>query len=301
MLAEQSLGAGATSGPKHALVLPNPLVGSDAARMVEYGVAAEEAGWDGVFMWDVLVNPPPPDERGAAADPEPWHPEEFQPLIDPLITLAGIASRTHRIRLGTWIIPLARRQPWQVARDVATLDRLSNGRVILGVGLGRRPDYDLLGTPWEPSTVAARYDEALGLLDRFWTGEAVHHDGEHFQVDGVAVLPTPVQRPRIPVWVAAFWPNPRPVRRAAQWDGIMPVLNPDLDGPDLQAFAEQWRSLSEVPGDVFLVISPDKTTKARIERYRDMGITWLASYCLDPAMGHDGILGRIAQGPPPSA
>lgn len=112
-------------GLNYGIVLPNWEVDGDTEQLVEYGVAAEEAGWDGVFLADHL-----------AMGGEAGHP----PFPDPWITHAGIAARTDEIRLGTWVTPVPRRQPWQLARDLATLDRLSDGRVILGTGLGRAFD-----------------------------------------------------------------------------------------------------------------------------------------------------------------
>lgn len=285
--------------PRHALVLPNPVVGDDAPAMVEYAVAAEEAGWDGVFLWDVLVWPAAPDDLGRAGDPEPFRPEEYAAQIDPIITLAGIATRTDRIALGTWIVPAARRQPWQLAKDLATLDRLSHGRVVLGVGLGRRAEYDLFGEEWDPRRIARRYDETLELLERFWSGERVTFHGEFFDVDDVALLPTPEQRPRIPVLVAAFWPNRRPVRRAARWDGLMPVVDPDPDGPDLTALMTYYREVADEPGEVFLYVDGEGLTDARVDSYRDLGVTWLASDCISGGRSTEENLELVRRGPPP--
>lgn len=284
--------------PKYGLILPNPVVGADAAKMVDYAVAAEESGWDGVFLWDVLVNPPPPDALGKAGDPEPWNPDHFEDLIDPVITLAGIATRTERIKLGTWIIPIARRQPWQVARDFATLDRLSNGRVILGVGLGRRPEFDKFGATWEPRTIGERYDEALELIDRFWSGERVTFQGKHFTVDDVALLPTPAQHPRIPILVAGWWPNRKPFRRGARWDGIMPVVDPDPDSEALRDMVAYYREVAVEPGDIFLFVDPSTLDAATLDRYRELGITRLASDVFEPGDRHEARLERIRQGPP---
>lgn len=111
-------------------------------------------------------------------------------MPDPWIALSAIAARTKTIRLGTSVTPVARRQPWQVARDLATLDRLSGGRVILGAGLGRRPDYEQFGYPWSLKWSAARTDEALSIVNRLWTGNPVTHEGEHFQLTDVVLLPT---------------------------------------------------------------------------------------------------------------
>jgi alkanesulfonate monooxygenase SsuD/methylene tetrahydromethanopterin reductase-like flavin-dependent oxidoreductase (luciferase family) len=289
-----------SSGPRYGLILPNPVVGADAAKMVDYAVAAEESGWDGVFLWDVLVNPPPPDDLGQAGDPEPWNPDHFEDLIDPVITLAGIATRTDRITLGTWIIPIARRQPWQVARDFATLDRLSNGRVVLGVGLGRRPEFDKFGTPWDSKVIGEKYDEALELIDRFWSGERVTFHGKHFTVDDVALLPTPVQKPRIPILVAGFWPNKKPFRRGARWDGIMPVVNPHPDSKDLREMVAYYGEVADQPGDVFLLVDPSALDSATLDLYRELGITWLAMDVFQQGDGHEARIDRIRQGPPGS-
>lgn len=296
MVAQHRAAAGA---PRHALVLPNPAVGDDAAAMVEYAVAAEESGWDGVFMWDVLVFPSAPDAAGRDGDPEPFRPEEYAAQIDPLITLAGIATRTERIILGTWIVPVARRQPWQLARDVATLDRLSHGRVVLGVGLGRRPEYDLFGEEWDPARVARRYDETLELLGRFWSGERVTFHGEFYDVDDVALLPTPAQRPRVPVLVAGFWPNRRPVRRAARWDGMMPVVDPDPEGPDLNELLAYYGEVTEEPGEVFLYVDAPSLTAGTVESYRELGVTWLASDVISASASAEENLAAVRRGPPP--
>lgn len=292
-------GPSATATPRHGLVLPNPAVGDHPGALVEYAVCAEESGWDGVFPWDVLVWPPASDSLGAAGDPEPHRPETYAPMVDPIITLAGIATRTERITLGTWIIPVARRQPWQLARDLATLDRLSKGRVLLGVGLGRRAEYDLFGEEWDPRAVSRRYDEALELITRFWSGERVTFHGEFYDVDDVALLPTPEQRPRIPILVAGFWPNRRPVRRGARWDGLMPVVDPDPEGQDLLDLVTYYRSVADEPGQVFLYIDSAGLTAERVNRYRTLGVTWLASDVISPEQSVADNLQAIRRGPPP--
>jgi alkanesulfonate monooxygenase SsuD/methylene tetrahydromethanopterin reductase-like flavin-dependent oxidoreductase (luciferase family) len=194
---------------------------------------------------------------------------------------------------------VARRQPWQLARDLATLDRLSHGRVLLGVGLGRRAEYDLFGEVWDARRVGRRYDEALELLTRFWSGERVTSHGEFYDVDDVALLPTPAQRPRIPILVAAFWPNRKPVRRAARWDGLMPVVDPDPDSPDLQDLITYYRDEADEPGEVFLYVDGQATTAARVARYRELGVTWLASDVISARRSTADNLEAIRRGPPP--
>jgi alkanesulfonate monooxygenase SsuD/methylene tetrahydromethanopterin reductase-like flavin-dependent oxidoreductase (luciferase family) len=288
-----------TTTPRHGLILPNPAVGDDPTALVEYAVCAEESGWDGVFPWDVLVWPAAADALGAAGDPQRHRPETYEPTVDAIITLAGIATRTERITLGTWIIPVARRQPWQLARDLATLDRLSHGRVLLGVGLGRRAEYDLFGEEWDPRKVSRRYDEALELITRFWSGDRVTFHGEFYDVDDVALLPTPAQRPRIPILVAGFWPNRRPVRRGARWDGLMPVVDPDPDGQDLQDLVTYYRQVADEPGEIFLYVDGAATTVERVDRYRELGVTWLASDMITAQQSLDDNLKAIRRGPPP--
>ena len=153
---------------------------------------------------------------------------------------------------------MARRQPWQMARDLATLDRLSNGRVILGVGLGRRPDYELFGQPWDFKTIASKTDEALLLIERLWRGERVTHVGDHYQISDVALLPTPIQQPRIPVVVGGIWPRRPAVRRGARWDGIMThfpgdgVLPADDLAPEQHAIemVDFYRAITDEIGEI---------------------------------------------------
>jgi alkanesulfonate monooxygenase SsuD/methylene tetrahydromethanopterin reductase-like flavin-dependent oxidoreductase (luciferase family) len=283
---------------RYGLVIPNWEAGSDVGRLVEVAIAAEEGGWDGVFLADHLIFPPP-SEIGALSVPE-----TFLPMPDPWISLAGIATATKRVALGTWITPVPRRQPWQLARDLATLDRLSNGRVILGVGLGRRPDYELFGEPWDLSRIGGRADEALALIDRFWSGEPVTYHGDHFQVDGVALLPTPVQRPRIPIVVGGIWPRRSSVRRGARWDGIMThfpgdgVLPPDGTPPEVhaEALVAYYRSITDRPGEVFLPSSPVGVRDDWADfAMSSLGATWLYTAKIDGRWTLD--LDRVSEGP----
>ena len=284
---------------RRGLILPNWVAGSDVARLVEAAVAAEEAGWDGVFLADHLVFPPPATIGGTAAA------SDAQPMPDPWITLAAVAARTTRLRLGTWITPVPRRQPWQLARDLATLDQLSQGRVLLGAGLGRRPDYERFGLPWDLASLGRRCDEALEIIDRLWAGGVVTFAGEHFQVDDVALLPRPRQRPRIPVLIGGLWPNRAFLRRGARWDGIVPhfpgdgVLPPDDVTPEQHVtdLVAHYRRLTDEPGDILLLDAPPAASSGYRELCRDLGVTWLLTAKQDGAWSLD--LERIAEGPEP--
>ncbi|MDP9364041.1 MAG: LLM class flavin-dependent oxidoreductase, partial [Chloroflexota bacterium] len=178
---------------------------------------AEAAGWDGFFIWDHVVYDP-----------------SFHPIADPWVGLAAVALATERVRLGTLVTPLARRRPWQVAREAASLDRLSGGRLVLGVGLGDPApwDFGFFGEEEDARVRARRLDEGLEIVAGLWSGRPVSHEGEHCRLREVTFLPTPVQRPRVPIWVGGWWPNKPPMRRAARWDGVVPgarerALTPD--------------------------------------------------------------------------
>jgi alkanesulfonate monooxygenase SsuD/methylene tetrahydromethanopterin reductase-like flavin-dependent oxidoreductase (luciferase family) len=140
------------------------------------------------------------------------------PPADPWVVLAAVAQATTRIRLGTAVTPLARRRPVVVANAVATLDRLSGGRVVLGAGLGGvSAEFAAFGEPDDPRVRAGKLDEALEVVAALWAGQPVSHAGEHYTVDGVALAPTPVQRPRVPIWIGGH--SRAAQRRAARWDG----------------------------------------------------------------------------------
>jgi alkanesulfonate monooxygenase SsuD/methylene tetrahydromethanopterin reductase-like flavin-dependent oxidoreductase (luciferase family) len=106
------------------------------------------------------------------------------------------------------------------------LDRLTGGRMVLGVGLGApvADEYGSFGDTTEIRVLAERLDEGLDALDLLWSGESVTYRGNQVTIDDVVFRPTPVQRPRVPIWVGGFWPNKAPMRRAARWDGAIPVM-----------------------------------------------------------------------------
>jgi alkanesulfonate monooxygenase SsuD/methylene tetrahydromethanopterin reductase-like flavin-dependent oxidoreductase (luciferase family) len=187
-----------------------PCFAEDPMELARLGIEAERAGFDGFFLWDHMVF----SNTG-----------DGPPIVDPWLVLAVVAASTSRIRLGTMITPVPRRRPWQLARETTTLDRLSNGRLILGVGIGS-PAYGDFGIFHEPSGERERaelLDEGLDVLAGLWSGEKFSYQGSHFTVDPVRFTPTPVQRPRIPVWVGGVLPAARPIARAARWDGMVPI------------------------------------------------------------------------------
>jgi alkanesulfonate monooxygenase SsuD/methylene tetrahydromethanopterin reductase-like flavin-dependent oxidoreductase (luciferase family) len=190
---------------KYGLNLPNGGACGDARTLAEFAHLAEEAGWDGVFLEDYIV----------------WQSHQDVPTYDPWVALAAMALRTERIRLGTQVTPLPRRRPWKLARETVTLDHLSNGRLILGVGLGDPTDgnFNQFEEVTDLKARARMLDEALDVLVGLWSGEPFSYRGEYYHVDEITLLPRPVQTPRIPIWVGGGWPLKGPARRAARWDG----------------------------------------------------------------------------------
>ena len=179
--------------------------------LAELAQRAEHSGWDGFFLWDHLSYRPP-----------------VRAVADPWVALAAIAYATDRIRLGPLVTPLSRRRVHKLARETVTLDHLSAGPLTLGVGLGssRSGEIERFGEEADPRERARLLDDGLKDLSEYWAG---------------ALEPRPIQRPRIPVWVAARWPSRRPVRRAARWDGLFPI---ELPGPDaLATLAAELREL----------------------------------------------------------
>jgi alkanesulfonate monooxygenase SsuD/methylene tetrahydromethanopterin reductase-like flavin-dependent oxidoreductase (luciferase family) len=176
------------------------------------------------------------------------------------------------------ITPLSRRRVQKVARETVTLDHLSNGRLTLGVGLGVADDLEPFGEAIDPRERGRLLDESLERLGGFWSG---------------GFRPPPVQRPRIPVWVAATWPNRRPVRRAIRWDGLFPI---DLPGPEglaeLAAEVRQARGGSDRPFDLVVEVPPGTAVHA----WEAAGATWVLT-SIEPQPPEPEIREVIEAGP----
>jgi alkanesulfonate monooxygenase SsuD/methylene tetrahydromethanopterin reductase-like flavin-dependent oxidoreductase (luciferase family) len=226
---------------------------ADPRESVRIARAAEEAGWEAFFVWDHLA----------------W--ASFgAPSGDPWVTLGACATVTERILLGTAVTPLARRRPHVVAQQLASLSLASGGRVIFGAGLGGpREEFERFGEPGDDRVRAAMLDEGLDVLARLLTGEPVEHRGEHYTVDGVALVPTPVER--IPFWIGGN--SPRALRRAARWDGWL------ADGSDRERNVlspeDVAASLARIkPTDGFEVAFIGYAEQADVGAYADAGATW---------------------------
>jgi alkanesulfonate monooxygenase SsuD/methylene tetrahydromethanopterin reductase-like flavin-dependent oxidoreductase (luciferase family) len=231
------------------LFAPNYGTFADPRWLAARAADAEAAGWDGFFLWDHV------DYRGG-----PW------PFADPWVALAAMAAATERLRLGTLVTPLTRRRPQVLARQTVTIDHLSGGRLVLGVGLGadRSRELSAFGEETDDRVRGAMLDEALELLTALWSGERVDHRGEHYLADGVQFLPVPVQRPRIPIWVGAVGNRRPPWRRAVRYDGVFPIRI----GPD---------ELAALLGELEIPSGFDVVTESRDgpwSAFADAGATW---------------------------
>ncbi|GAB3402504.1 LLM class flavin-dependent oxidoreductase [Flindersiella endophytica] len=272
---------------------------ADARVVARAAAAAEQAGWDGFFVWDHVVH----DKRARAG----------QAFGDPWMLLTAVALATNTIRLGTLVTPVARRRPEQLARQVATLDQISGGRVVFSAGLGGpiQDEFGSFGEPTDPVLIAEKLEEGLDLLTAYWSGAAVTHHGRHYTADDVALLPATVQQPRPPIWIGGFWPNRRPFRRAAQWDGVVPLFHNARHGvipavEDVRELVTYVRERRQDAGPYEIVLggrTPDDPGQAgeRIAPLAAAGATWWDErqlqtgtdlYQLDP------ILRRINAGPP---
>ncbi len=262
---------------RHAVFLPpvGPL--ADVRALMDLACGAEEHGWDGFFVWDHVLRP-----AGEPAE-----------IADPWVALAAVAAVTSRIRIGPMVTPIVRRRPQKLARETVTLDHLSRGRLVLGMGLGVDSAGELSGFD-EPTDARERgdiLDEGLDLLGALWSGEIVHHRGPFFVADGVAFFPRPFQRPRIPVWLAARGDARRPVRRAARWDGLFPIE------VDLDRFGRMVDLVVEARGDLdSFDIAVRADPGVDLAAFAARGATWALTR-LDPGVTVAAVAAMIGRGP----
>ena len=275
---------------RYGLALPNG--GVDPQTMAEFAALAEASGWDGVFVEDYII----------------WQGDQNMPTYDPWVLLAAMATRTTRVKLSTQVTPLARRRPWKVACEAMTLDHLSNGRVILGVGLGdnitaNEPSFAAFGEEMDAKRRARMLDEALDIIASVWSGEPFSYEGEFYHVQEVKLLPRPVQQPRIPIWIGGAYPLKGPVRRAARWDGACLYKNtthymlPE-DVRALKAFVASQRGASSAY-DISVGGSKRREDwdeeREYIQSLAQAGATWWVEYV--PPDDLDKMQASIARGP----
>lgn len=231
---------------RYALALPDGGECGDPRFVLELAQRAEDAGWDGLFLEDYI---------SYQGDPS-------APTADVWTTLAAVAVHTRRMLLGTSVTPLPRRRPWKVAREAAAVDQLSDGRFVLGVGIGDNgesvvSDASLtrFGEQLDRRTRAEMLDEALTIVDGLWRGEPFRFEGKHYRVGEVTFLPRPVQRPRIPIWVGGGYPLIGPTQRALRWDGSMLYKAPQHDPDERGMTPDDVRELRSLAGDMPFTIA----------------------------------------------
>lgn len=252
---------------------------SDPLEVARLAASAEETGWDGFFVWDQL-----------------WWRPPIQEVADPWITMSAMATATERLLLGPMVSPIARRRPAKLLRETTTFDRLSGGRLVLGVGLGSdrfAQEYSRTGEELDDRVRAERMDETLDILTAGWTGEPVRHHGRHLLVDDVQFRPRPVAG-RVPVWGAGFPGNTKPVRRAARYDGFFPV---NLTSPEqLAEPVVVLRSLRGTLDDFDIAVALEPSADPR--PYADAGATWSLTDVDPPTLRLPDIRAQIKAGPP---
>lgn len=264
--------------------VPNFGAFGSARAVAAVARAAEDAGWDGVFVWDHVVR------REGDVD-----------LVDPWIALAAAAAATDRVTLGPLVVPLARRRPWNVAKAAVSLDHLSAGRAVLGVGLGttRGPEFSAFGEETDPRRRGDLVDEGLEIIRAAWSGEPVHHRG-HWTLDGPRFLPRPLGP--LPIWGACESLRGRPVRRAARLDGVFPIGIIPEEVPELLAAVAEAAG-GEIPAGYQVVTSVGAGSPHRLdgldrpEAWEGSGLTWWL-HVIDWDRPLDAALATLAAGPP---
>jgi hypothetical protein len=269
---------------KYGFIIPmgNP---HEIAQMAQ---ETEEAGWDGAFYYDGVCI-------------------QNMEMYDPWIVMTAMALKTSRVRLGAIVTPPSRRRPWKLARETMTLDHISNGRLVVPVGVGALDDgaFGKVGETVDLKERAEMMEESLEILDGLWSGKPFSYQGKHFKMEEMTFLPRPVQEPRIPIWVVGVWPSKKSMERVVRYDGILPQKRGGGEiGPEdikaIKSFVEERRtqttpfdiiSQGETPGDDRLKALDIVTSHA------EAGATWWVEARWS-ASGVDEIRERIRQGPP---
>jgi alkanesulfonate monooxygenase SsuD/methylene tetrahydromethanopterin reductase-like flavin-dependent oxidoreductase (luciferase family) len=262
---------------KYGLDMASAGAAGDAHTMGELAQIAEESGWDGIFLEDYII----------------WQSHLDVPTYDPWITLATMAMRTQRIRLGTMVTPIARRRPWKLAQELVTLDHLSNGRMILGVGLGDTGEsigtdlsFAHFGEVLDLKKRARLLDEGIEVITRVWRGEQFSFNGEFYNIHDVQMLPQPVQQPRIPIWVGGGYPNRGPVTRTLRWDGscLYKQKGHWMQPEDVRALRERVITQRGTTDGYDITVGgaprweDEQKQRAYLESVASEGVTWWHEY-----------------------
>jgi alkanesulfonate monooxygenase SsuD/methylene tetrahydromethanopterin reductase-like flavin-dependent oxidoreductase (luciferase family) len=243
---------------------------ADPRRVADLAHSAEDAGWDGFYLWDHVLG------------------REGMGVADPWVTLAAVATATERVRIGTLVTPLARRRPWVMARQVTTLDHLSGGRVVVGVGLGTDTWHELsaFGEVTAAGERAGVLDESLDVLRRLLGGEPLRHRGERLAVSTEPFAPRPLQDP-VPMWAACVLPRRKALVRAARLEGCFPLFPVQSAGPpppptaaevaDVRQELERHGARPDIDLIVRFALSlqGDAPLRRRLSELQTAGVTWV--------------------------
>lgn len=265
-------------------------VKNPAEFLLDLAVAADEAGWDGFFLWDHIT----------------WYVPAN--MVDPWMMLGTIAGRTKNLRLGTIVTPLPRRRPQIVARQLVTLDHLSHGRAVLGVGIGGDArDFTAFGEKFNYRLLAEKLDEALEVITELWSGEAVSYHGKHYTLDEVTFLPRPVQDPRIPIWIGGE--STSALKRVSKYEGWViggPAPSANQKGFSLDQISKAIEKIKRYRDndDQFDVVygmefpKEEKLLKETLQKADLIGVTWMLEGIYGLRFNAEQALERVKEGPP---
>jgi len=267
---------------------------ADIFQAIEFAKLAEEAKWDAFFVWEPTYG------------------------IDAWMTLAAIAVKTKKIRLGTLLSPPSRMRPWKLASETITLDVLSSGRITLCVGLGAiDTGFEELGEEIDRKTRAELLDEGLDIMNGLWRWNLTNYDGKHYKIKNLKNCeffnrhppPNLIQNPRIPIWVVGAWPWNKSMQRALKYDGLIPTLK-NKQGKFEKVAPEHIREMRDYikknrqANSPFDIIVEGETpgndphsAESIIKPYADAGATWwIESNWTTPDLSK--IKARVKEGPP---
>ena len=251
---------------------------ADPDVAVRVARAAEAAGFESVWTGEHVVLPDPQ----APPSPSPLH----TPFLDPAVALTFVAAHTTRVRLGTGIIILPQRNPVVLAKELTSVDRLSKGRLIFGLGAGYlKPEFQALGAPFADR--GRRTDEYIEAIVALWTQDKPEYKGEYVSFGGIQAQPRPVQRPHPPIVVGGM--SPSGLRRAARygngWYGFALDLDTTKRAIEGLRAAEQ-RGRPEALGRLEITITPPTPPDAdTVQRYAALGVDRLV--LLNPGRNAD--------------
>jgi hypothetical protein len=271
---------------KYGFYIPNFGYCGNPQNLLELAIECEGAGWDGFFIWDHLQYP------------------DMEPAADPWVALSAIASHTSKICLGPMITPLPRREIVKLAREALTLDHLSDGRLILGIGLGYQalPEWSAFGHEQDAKVRGDMVDEGLQLLRALWSGDEVNHKGAHYTAVCDAWA-KPKKKPSIPVWIAGQWPGKKPFRRAAKWNGVIPMARDQVEGgkispselTDLLALIDAEQMRSPKFDTVMIGMRPSETD---LRALSTAGATWWLEASGPWSLSFEEMKDQVRRGPP---